>query len=191
MFGPVVGAHADGRLQVFTIGTDYQPWTRSQLAGGGWSNWAGMGGDFSGPMAVVTNTNGRMQLFGRSVSRALYHKTQVAPNGGFPTAWTSGGGALTVNLNARRSIDGRVEVLSRGTNNQAYIISQTSPGGPMGAWTGLLGLSIASGVASVSTDEGFEVFARGADGSVYRRVRSTTGEWSPWEFITDQVNATF
>src|SRR5882757_2144646 len=69
---PVVSSWANGRLDVFAIGTDnavYHKWFD-----GGWSGWESLGGFATSAPAAVSWSNGRIDLFVRGGDNALYHK---------------------------------------------------------------------------------------------------------------------
>ena len=86
---PVAEINADGRLEVFARGTDSALWHLWQTApGGGWSAWASLGGQLTSdpPVgisdpAVGINADGRLEVFARAYSDALYHTSQAAPAG--------------------------------------------------------------------------------------------------------------
>ena len=62
---PVLGKNADGYLEVFKVEIDGQLQHRWQKrASGDWSSWASLGGAVLPGIAVVTNADGRMEVFG-------------------------------------------------------------------------------------------------------------------------------
>jgi hypothetical protein len=85
-----VGANADGRLELFYIGTGpgAELFHRVQLAAG-WSAELRFGVTGVGDLAVGRTSDGRLELFYRTAATALQHATQLTPNGGW-----SGGGSL-------------------------------------------------------------------------------------------------
>jgi hypothetical protein len=89
-----VGKNADGRLEVFAIGHDYDLWHMSQvLAGGptGWSAWSSLGG-YVTSMAVNADPNGSLDVFAIGGDTALWHNTEI--NGGGWGTWMSLGGQV-------------------------------------------------------------------------------------------------
>jgi hypothetical protein len=81
-----VGANADGRLEVFYVGTNDQLFHRVQIAGG-WSAEIAFGLGAT-DLAVSRNSDGRLELFYTTSTGALNHSRQLAPNG----SWSGGSG---------------------------------------------------------------------------------------------------
>jgi hypothetical protein len=92
--GFVAGQNADGRIELFSIGSDggiYHTWI---TATGTWSNWTSMSGTngigLLDPNLVVGNTNdGRLQVFGVNSSGTVYSNWQEKPGGVWNNSWTS------------------------------------------------------------------------------------------------------
>ena len=80
-------------------------------------------------VAVVTNKDGRLEVFGRGTDSALWHISQISAGGGW-SAWNGLGGGLTSNPAVAVNSDGRLEVFVRGTDGALWHIWQTSAGGP-------------------------------------------------------------
>jgi hypothetical protein len=85
----VVGTNADGRLEVFTLGlanvnSVWHIWQNHvNAAANDWSRWGSLGGSFR-QITVGTNPDGRMELFGSSLSGLnVYHLWQNVPSGGW------------------------------------------------------------------------------------------------------------
>ena len=88
---PVVTRNADGRLEVFVIGSDHGLWHMWQTApNNGWSSWASLGG-WIDELSVGQNADGRLEVFARGSDHALWHQWQTAPNNGW-SGWASLGG---------------------------------------------------------------------------------------------------
>ncbi len=92
---------ADGRLELFIVGSDGKLWHIWQTAqNNGWSSWTSHGnppqggGPFpvtlTGSPGVVPNAQGRLELFAAASDGALWHIWQTAPSNGW-SAWTSHG----------------------------------------------------------------------------------------------------
>lgn len=79
-----VGRNADGRLEVFGIGTDDQVHHIWQRSSGGWSRWSGMGGRFL-DTPDVGYTGSRMIVYGEGSDHRVYRRHQTAAN----CCWTS------------------------------------------------------------------------------------------------------
>ncbi len=81
-----VGRNADGRLEVFYIGTDdvlYHTWQVS--TGGGWSgeNLLGTLTNKGKKLGVGRNVDSRLEAFCRGTNDVLYHTWQVTTGGGW------------------------------------------------------------------------------------------------------------
>jgi len=111
---PAVGANADGRLEVFVVGSDGLLWKKDQTApNNGWSDWLPHGAPSNGVRwnnspVVTSNADGRLELFMVGTDRQLWHEWQTAPNSGWsrweslgsPPAGLSGFGAPALGSNA-------------------------------------------------------------------------------------------
>src|SRR6266581_2318788 len=89
--GYTVGKNADGRLEVFTVGSDGALWHIWQTtAGGNWYNtWFSSGKpsgmDLQPSPTLVRNADGRLEVVAAGTDGALWHIWQTAPNG----TWSS------------------------------------------------------------------------------------------------------
>ena len=81
--GPGAVFSGPNRLDVFCIGTDGHPWTRTWNANGGWSGWSVLPGlSISDPDAVSQGAGSTPRIFARGLDGAVY---QWLLNG---NAWT-------------------------------------------------------------------------------------------------------
>ncbi len=113
MGDPAVGQNADGRLEIFVVGTDHALYTKEQGTGHvlgsshailqpdsvphgiierpppGWpvGGWGNLGGSFVGKPAVAQRADGRLQIFVVGADNALYTKMQTAPNNVWFGGW--------------------------------------------------------------------------------------------------------
>src|SRR6266702_3205378 len=84
---PFVRKNDDGRLEVFTIGSDGALWHIWQTTtGGAWGNWGTLGTPSSsvnalGDPFVAENDDGRLEAFSVGSDDALWHTWQVSPGG--------------------------------------------------------------------------------------------------------------
>jgi hypothetical protein len=128
-WNPAVAANADGRLEVFAVGSNlhvYHAWQTSVNGPfGAWSDLAFIAG--SSP-TLATNADGRLELFLRGTDGGLWHAQQQYVNGPFATP-TSLGGLILYPPTVGKNADGRLEVFVIGTDNRLYHKWQTSPGG--------------------------------------------------------------
>ena len=92
-FIPFVRKNDDGRLEVFTVGTDGALWHIWQVAPNGtWSEWASLGNpptaNVQSAPSVRKNKDGRLEAFGICSDGALWHIWQISP-GGVWGSWDS------------------------------------------------------------------------------------------------------
>ncbi len=88
-----VGVNNDGRLEVFGVGTDGQPYHNWQTSpGGAWSGWSGMGEKITTAMGVGVNNDGRLEVFGVGTDGQPYHNWQTSPGGDYPVVFIHGFG---------------------------------------------------------------------------------------------------
>jgi hypothetical protein len=112
----VVGHNADGRLEVFAIGSFNTLWHIWQTApSGGWSSWTSLGtpaGAASlGQPAVAQNADGRLEVFVSVLGGALWHLWQTAPGAGW-SGWESLAGEPANDVGVGRTADGRLELFA-------------------------------------------------------------------------------
>jgi acylphosphatase len=137
-FIPIVGKNDDGRLEVFTVGTDGALWHLWQTVPNGvWSNWTTLGNppnaNVQSAPSVSKNQDGRLEAFNICSDGALWHIWQITP-GGVWGSWDSlGMPSNSVILSAGPSVventDGRLEVFVGGLDNALWHAWQVSPGG--------------------------------------------------------------
>lgn len=136
---PAVGYNADGRMEVIVRGTDASFWHKWQTTVNGPFNadWSSLGGEFQGNPAVGRNEDGRMEIFGRGTNKAFWHKWQTSPNGSFSADWSSlrgdfVGDPVVGHIGTAPWLGGvkSMMVLGRGTKNDLWIKTQTTPDGP-------------------------------------------------------------
>src|SRR5208337_3868673 len=129
------GCNADGRLEVFYIGTDDVLRHNWQMATGATAGWSGQylftdSVLTAKQIAIGTNTDGRLEMFYIGKDDILYHAWQLAPGGG--TGW-SGGDLLTTAQNTAKQLavasnaDGRLEVFYIGMDDILYHVWQAKP----------------------------------------------------------------
>ncbi len=143
-----MGKNADGRLEVFTVGSDGALWHIWQTtAGGNWYNTWFSSGKLStsaeiyiGP-AVIQNADGRLEVFTVGSDGALWHIWQNSPNGTWNT-WTSFGTIPNVQFTTAgpavgKNKDGRLEVLIAGNDGALWHTWQVTPGKNWNNWDSL------------------------------------------------------
>jgi hypothetical protein len=150
---PVIAANTEGRLEVFSIGSDNAVWHIWQIApNGGWSEWKSHGTppgiqfDNAHP-ALAASADGRLELFvsgaDRFENRELWHIWQTSPSGDWanwyshghpPNASTPGSvgvwGAPAVALNSQ----GCLELFIACDDTQLWHIWQTAANQGWSSW---------------------------------------------------------
>ncbi len=130
-----IGQNADGRLEVFGLGLKNELVHIVQQAGGGWSNWATLGGSFTSNPVVIKNLDGRLEVFLRGGDNALFHISQKTAGGMDWSDWSKLGGTITADPIVGQDADGRLEVFARWTDNTLYSIRQQTVGKCWSSWS--------------------------------------------------------
>ena len=180
----------DGRLELFTAGTDFGPWQIWQTSpNNGWSDWRKTECEVLSriDLAVGQNADGRLEMFVVDENMKVRHTWQTKPNNGW-SEWASLGapseaeafGVLS-HLAVAQNGDGRLEVfvLAHNNGNQGdfWHIRQTAPNNGWSGWENLgsppgsfgAGIHIthpASAIAS-NADGHLELFCSGRRGEVW------------------------
>lgn len=188
----------DGRLQLFTIGSDGHMASRRQAEpGGDWDAWeTDFPHDDQFPFksfAAGQNEDGRLELITK-LSGTLALVTQSEPGRGFRSGFGNAGisaspdaiGSLAMarnqdgTLEAAMAIDGRLVHIRQHVPNQL-----PSPGG--GGWARhnlerpANHITVRSPVLAANREGGLEVFVQGSDGNLWHRRRTPPGgSWSDW-----------
>ena len=179
---PGVGKNADGRLEVFTVGSDGALWHIWQTAPGqgAWFNWFSSGQPTASianaqfPPSVAQNTDGRLEVFTVGSDGALWHIWQTTPNGTWSN-WASLGlpkaASITSPPTVEKNKDGHLELLVSGHDGALWHIWQTVPGNGWGNWASLgtpPNIVInSSPYVSENADGRLEAFANGSDGALW------------------------
>jgi acylphosphatase len=179
-----VDQNADGRLEVFAVGTDNALWHIWQTApNGGWSGWASLGGVITSEPMAGRNADGRLEVFARGTDNALWHNWQVAPNDGW-SGWASLGGVITSEPVVTNNADGRLEVFARGTDDALWHIWQTAPSNGWSGWVSLGGIITTDPVLGRNADGRLEVFVRGTDNALWHIWQTAPNNgWSGWDSL--------
>jgi hypothetical protein len=171
----------DGRLEVFTRGTDGALWHQWQTApNNGWSGWASLGGWITGLNVVAANADGRLEVFARGGDGALWHSWQTAPNNGW-SDWNSLGGSIDNVFAVANNADGRLEAFARGGDGALWHIWQTAPNNGWSGWDSLGGQIQTALTVGTNQDGRLEVFAKGLDGALWHQWQTAPNNgWSGW-----------
>ncbi|MFE0779117.1 hypothetical protein [Streptomyces sp. NPDC058861] len=142
------------------------------------------------------NSTGRMQVFSRDASGAVWTIRQKNPGG---AVWEKrrklGKVEAASDVSVARNPDGRLQVFLRNTGNAVMeAVEKRSGGGEFTAWR-KLGAVTAAGdpVAAVNADGRLEVFtdrqARGKDGAALMHSAQiqpgSSGSWNAWRAVPD------
>jgi len=189
---PVSGENADGRLEVFVIGSDNALWHKWQsVAGGTWGGWYSLGKPSSANAfftpSVSKNDDGRLEVFTVGTDGALWQLWQVAPNGTWSN-WASLGNPPTANVQSAPCViknqDGRLEAFNICSDGALWHIWQITPGGVWGSW-GSLGMpynsvTLSSGPLVIENFDGrLEAFVGGSDNALWHAWQVLPGgNWS-------------
>ena len=192
-----VGMNLDGRLEVFTLGTNQalnHIW--QQIPGGMWSGWTSFGGAGTSIPTVARNADGRLEVFvvGNDLPvHHLYHLWQLAAGGDW-SGWNSLGGSIGPQPSATQNADGRLEVFAIGNDvfsgaNTTHDWQKT----PGGGWSGFNSLGNPPGGSTAlspqviaNQDGRLEVFGVDKLGTVWHNWQtpnSGNDGWSGWNSL--------
>jgi hypothetical protein len=174
---PRIVRNSTGQLEVFLVGTDSQIWHIKQTAALNWGGiWSPLGakvatGLFVPPiMHVISNADGRLELFYQGTDAGLWHLWQMSPNGAWSQPARIGG---TISLLAlARGHDGIITAFVRAAGDGGlYYIRQTAAPDWGGRFTwitgGVSGSSLTAGINEGANMTGrIEVFYVGTGGDV-------------------------
>lgn len=182
--------NADGRLEIFTVGTDakvYSKW-QTRPGSGPWSGWLGTQAHVSPFIAAETNADGRVEMFSVGTDGKVYNRWQWRRGGNW-SDWGSLGGDVR-SVAAARNADGRLEIFAVGTDNAVYNKWQRRPGGDWSGWA-RIGGHVSPFIATETNADGrIELFAVGTNGVVYNKwQRRAGGSWSDWESLGGNVRS--
>jgi len=129
--------------------------------------------------AATVGKDGRIDAFVLGTDHAVWHVKQAVPSGGWG-GWQSLGGYVRSTPTVARNLDGRLELLVVGFDNQVYHQWQDANGNWSG-WASMGGSIAGIPVVSRNLDGRLEVFGRGTDGAIWHvwQVAPNSG-WSGW-----------
>jgi hypothetical protein len=193
---PGVGSNADGRLEVFVVGSDGFLWKKDQTApNNGWSDWLTHGAPdgsvrwVSSPV-VVPNQDGRMELFMVGTDGQLWHEWQTAPNNGW-SGWASLGsppgrrlvGTPAVGMNAAVPPAGRLEVFAVTDDGRWWHLWQVTPNSGWSDWDASWRIRPGTGHGNLAVgsnaDGRLEVF--GSDGELVHEWQDLGSDTLWWK----------
>jgi hypothetical protein len=206
----VLAQNADGRLEAAVPANDdfgeRAIWHASQTApSNGWSGWASLDAppdDFSGPLALGANADGRLELFAPEAfaggDQEVWHRWQRTPGGDW-SGWSSmgspGGELLPDPPPALgRNADGRLELFVVASDGAIWHSWQTAPNNGWSPWSSLgsQGGGFADLGVGPNADGRLELLATLQNGTdLWRRYQTAPNNgWSPWENLGSVATGT-
>jgi hypothetical protein len=192
--GRKVVRNADGRLEVFSIGSGGCLQHVYQLApNGGWSSMEAMCDGItlvSEPVAIL-NADGRVEVFAVASHRALVNRWQLTP-GGTWSAWNSLDGPIYSTPALAMNADGRLQAFAIGADGASlWHKYQFAPNSGWSGWVSLGGALASEPVVGINADNRLEVFARTTSNTITHAWQTTpNGVFSSWESLGGNVTAT-
>ena len=178
--------NADGRLELFVNrdgGRVHHAYQR--VVNGLWSGMETLGdGTLLDRPDVASNGDGRLEVVGRGLDRAIWHIWQQKPNGDWDR-WSSLDGRLRNAPTITRHANGTLEVYATGDDSRAWHVWQ-QPGTANGwsGWSGFGGATVpadARYAAAVNPAGGVSLFVRGTGGDLRdRHPIARAPWWSDW-----------
>jgi hypothetical protein len=178
--GPAAVSRQDGIMDLFVKGPNENIWATA-FSPGWWGGWWSLGGTARSDPGVCSMHGSHLELFVLGPGNVLYHNWWYGQNWSGWVAmdgntWSSGPSAVSM-------ANGRMDVVIRGNDNQVYQYYFN------GAWNGPYSIAAptANGQTYASTaarvcswrDRRLDVFARGPNGFMYRRLFDDY--WGKWE----------
>jgi acylphosphatase len=157
--------------------------------------WESLGGQVDKGLAVSRNQDGRLEVLVRGTDSRLYHRYQLAPNGGWSKGWESLGGEIPGRIVALTNQDGRIAVFARGTDQTLWHLYQVAPNKGWSGWQPLdrdPARRVAIGGLLVGERTGknqLALFARRpSDGVLLQRGQvEAGGGWTEWAPLDERV----
>jgi hypothetical protein len=196
-----VGSNADGRLEVFGIGDeDKAVYHIAQTVpdSENWGNWKKLSQENRkfNQIAVGSNADGRLEVFGSSDDETVYHIAQTVPdseNWGINWKPLGDGDKKIIHIAVGSNKDGRLEVFGYDYNNEGvYNIAQTVPDSDNWDSWKQLGDRIRkfNQIAVGSNKDGrLEVFGIGYEGDGAYHIAQTTpnsDNWDSWSNLGER-----
>ncbi|NIM95763.1 MAG: putative baseplate assembly protein [Anaerolineales bacterium] len=194
-----IGSNKDGRLEVFTHGSDGRIWHIWQvLPNDGWSKWSSLGAPSNTvgirALDVHRNEDGRLEVFVCGTDGRLWHRWQ-SPWIFFWLGWHTLGmpdiAEKNLDLAVGRSKNGRLEVFTRTESGKLWHIYQLAPNSGWSAWNdrGLpkANTKVSDLIVESNHDGRFEVFVRGSDNALFHIPQLLNNAPLFWFWLTRGV----
>merc|ERR1712048_86243 len=109
----------DERMELFALVYDGEIHHKWQNYDGAWSNWVGLGGNFTSGAQIVRNIDGRVEIFAVGKDDMLYHNFQNSAGGPYQDAWVPLGGPFS-GATAVLTAESMVHVFVRGVDKGLF-----------------------------------------------------------------------
>lgn len=154
------------------------------------SQWADLGGNFTGGAVIGKNADGRLEAFVRGADNSLWHLSQTAPGAGTWSPAVNLGGSLTSDPAVGLNSDGRLEVFGIGGDRALWHIRQATPGSSgWSNWSSLGGQGEGQPAVGVNTDGRLEVVIHTTSNSLWHFwEQSPSGNWTAGDEIVGSVD---
>ena len=201
---PGVEINTNGRLEVFTSGTDGALWHIYQLAPNGtWGTWTPLGKPSQTNVNIPIagkNADGSVEVFSIGDDGNLWRIWQKTPGNGWGN-WSSSGqppvktAGPTLPPAVVQNLDGRLEVFLLGADGAIWHIWQNAPNGTWSNWASLSKPPTAAiaGPPSVAQnkDGRLELLVNANDGALWHIWQTVTGKsWGGWASLGTPPNTT-
>jgi hypothetical protein len=169
-----VATNADGRLEVFYIGTDHALYHNWQVSpGGGWAGQQPLVGSAL-QLAVGRNADGRLEIFYVGTNLEIYHNYQTSPGGGWFGQAQFGGFAQQIAVG--QNADGRLEIFYVGGNGNLYHNYQNTPSGDWAGEAVFAGDSAKQVTVASNADGRLEIFYVGTNNGIYHNWQTAANQ---------------
>jgi len=101
-------------MELFALGFDGEIHHKWSNYDGSWSNWVGLGGNFSSGAQTVRNIDGRVEVFAVGKDDMLYHNFQNSAGGPYQDAWVPLGGPFSGAPSVLLNSEGNIVIFARG-----------------------------------------------------------------------------
>jgi hypothetical protein len=181
-----VALDAQGRVQVFVLGTDNALYVKGQAGLVSWGNWQYLGGTALLQIEVGTNQDGRLEAFALGSDHAVWHKWQdYSGNWG---GWSYlGGNAQSISV--AQDAGKRLQVVALWADHSARVIGQVTQNGGWGGWSSLGGWQLQQLAVASDANGNLTMFALGGDHQVYLQQEAPSGTWGGWANLGGQVQS--
>jgi hypothetical protein len=192
-----------GALEAFALSTTGKIMHTFQRTGKGWEPWAPLylSGEpaisfRSGPV-LVRASDGRLEIFANAEDSSIYHKYQLAPNGGAgwsPWLQIADSAGMEGPPAAVLSSEGSMQLFSRSAHKSLMYNAQlaNASGVYWAGWQTLSGELRGSPSAVVDSESMLHVFVRGVQSQLFEKTEladPATGAlaWSRWQCLSGSL----